>query len=161
MSMLQEPEQQLDPRILKVWRFNALLFAVMLFLGASGAGIASWKLDWPWWIAAGFGALAVLVMWLTGYVLPQKAWAGWSYGIHEEEIDLLRGIFQRKRTLVPMVRVQHVDMKQGPIMRRYGLASITFSTAAGSHEIPGLDAETADEIRIRISGLAGLNHEDI
>lgn len=161
MSMLLEPEQRLDPRMLKVWRLNALLTSAVFPLGAAGAGIASWKLGWPWWIGAGLAAFGVLLAWLTGYALPPMVWKSWRYGIREEEIDLKRGIFQKKRTVIPMVRVQHVDMKQGPVMRRYGLASVTFSTAAGSHEIPGLDAETADEVRIRISGLARLNHEDI
>lgn len=161
MSMLQEPEQRLDPRMLKVWRVEALLAAAVLLLAAAGAGTASWKLGWPWWIAAIPAVSAGLTVWLAGYWLPGIAWRSWRYGIREEEIDLVRGIFRKKRTVIPMVRVQHVDMEQGPLMRRYGLASITFSTAAGSHDIPGLDAETADEVRTRISGLARLDHEDI
>ena len=32
-----------------------------------------------------------------------------------------------------MVRVQHVDTEQGPILRKYDLSSITISTAATSH----------------------------
>ncbi|MNC77824.1 Bacterial membrane flanked domain protein [compost metagenome] len=60
-----------------------------------------------------------------------------------------------------MVRIQHVDMKQGPVMRKYRVAAITFSTAAGVHEIPGLDLDTAEAVRNRIVELARLAHEDI
>ena len=34
-------------------------------------------------------------------------------------------LFIVKRTLIPMVRVQHVDTAQGPILRKYNLAGIT------------------------------------
>jgi len=39
-------------------------------------------------------------------------------------------------------------------MRRFGLASVTISTAAGVHEIPALSIEVADELRDKISRLA-------
>jgi len=52
-----------------------------------------------------------------------------------------------KRTLIPMIRVQHVDSSQGPLLKKYRLASVTISTAATVHEIPALDEEEAEELR--------------
>lgn len=147
--------------MLRVWRTSAWLLGAILPLAAAGAGIASWKLDWPWWISVGLLLLGAAEIGLTVYLLPHLTLKRWRYEIREEEIDLLRGVIFVKRTVIPMVRIQHVDMKRGPLMRKYGLASITFSTAAGGHEIPGLDLETADAVRTRISELARLNHEDI
>lgn len=60
-----------------------------------------------------------------------------------------------------MVRVQHVDTKQGPLMSKFVLASVTISTAAGSHEIPALKEEIADELRDHISILARVVEEDV
>ena len=71
-------------------------------------------------------------------IFPKIIWERWRYEISEHEIDLCYGLWIRKRTIIPMVRVQHVDTKQGPLMNRFGLASVTISTAAGSHEIPAL-----------------------
>jgi uncharacterized protein len=66
-----------------------------------------------------------------------------------------------KRTLVPMVRVQHVDTVQGPLLRKYGLATITISTAATTHEIPALDMFEADNLRSSISALARVAEDDV
>jgi membrane protein YdbS with pleckstrin-like domain len=60
-----------------------------------------------------------------------------------------------------MVRVQHVDTQQGPILRKYDLASITISTAATNHTIPALITSEADELRSRISTLARVAEDDV
>ena len=59
--------------------------------------------------------------------------------VRETEIEIQRGIFVIKRTLVPMIRVQHVETNQGPFLRKYDLASVEVSTAATVHTIPALD----------------------
>jgi membrane protein YdbS with pleckstrin-like domain len=53
-----------------------------------------------------------------------------------------------------MVRVQHVDTSQGPIMRAFGLSDVKVSTAAGVHAIPALADHDADALRDRIAVLA-------
>jgi membrane protein YdbS with pleckstrin-like domain len=56
--------------------------------------------------------------------------------------------------------VQHVDFRQGPVERQFGLATIVVHTAAGSREIPGLAATEAGPIRSRIAALANI-HDDL
>lgn len=81
--------------------------------------------------------------------------------MRESEIEIQSGLIIIKRTLVPMSRVQHVDTKQGPVLRRYDLATVVVSTAATSHEIPALDTAEADDIRYFISTLAKVEEEDV
>ena len=50
---------------------------------------------------------------------------------------------------------------QGPILRAFGLSSVTVATAAGEHEIPGLGIEEADVLRDRAAELARLAREDV
>ena len=85
----------------------------------------------------------------------------WRYEVRESEIELQHGIFIVKRTLIPMINVEHVDTAQGPILRKYNLAEITISTAATNHTIPALVMEEADELRSRISALARVAEEDV
>ena len=77
------------------------------------------------------------------------------------EIDIQSGIFVIKRTLIPMNRVQHVETKQGPLLRKYELASVEISTAATMHVIPALDLTEADELRHYISKMASVEEEDV
>ncbi len=88
-------------------------------------------------------------------------WKRWRYEVREQEIELQHGVFIVKRTLVPMIRVQHVDTQQGPILRKYELATVTVSTAATIHEIPALQLEEAEELRVFISRLARVADEDV
>ncbi|CAN5376777.1 PH domain-containing protein [soil metagenome] len=102
------------------------------------------------------------IFWLLSIVLiPYLRWKNWRYSIDQHEIDLLRGVLVKTETLIPLSRVQHVDTRQGPLFRWYGLSSVTISTAATTHEIPGLDQEIANKVRKEISTYARLAEEDV
>jgi len=159
--MRSQPERRIDERAIAVWRWSAAIGGLF----SIGIGVASLivalKFDWPRWIPWAVCAAAVLEVVLSVFVIPPLRWKRWRYEIREEEIDLLQGVLFVKRTVIPMVRIQHVDMNQGPILRKYGLAGVTFSTAAGSHSIPALAEHTADRVRDQIAELARVSHEDV
>lgn len=71
------------------------------------------------------------------------------------------GLFIIRRTLIPMIRVQHVETCQGPFLHKYQLASVEVSTAATVHTIPALDIQEADELRQYISKMASVEDEDV
>ncbi len=105
-------------------------------------------------------ALAVLV--LAGVVVgvaPGLRWRRWRYEIRPDEIDLQRGILWIGRTLVPLARIQHVDTRQGPLQRRFGLSTVVFYTAAGPNQIPELSTPVAAGVRDRIAALTGEQDE--
>ena len=81
------------------------------------------------------------------------------YEIRPDEIDLQRGILWIERTLVPLARIQHVDTRQGPVQRRFGLSTVVFYTAAGPNQIPELSTQVAAEVRDRIAELTGEQDE--
>ncbi|UUZ81856.1 PH domain-containing protein [Paenibacillus sp. P26] len=124
-------------------------------------GILTASYDWPVWIAAGTAAVVALLVVMDLTVVPGWMYRSWQYAIAEKEIELHHGIWVRKRTLIPMSRIQHVDSKQGPILKYYGLSTVTFSTAAGSHHIPALSEEEAEQVRRQISDWAGVADEEI
>lgn len=153
--MRTEPAERIDPRALRVWIINGTIKTILLavLLGMSAA-VALMVFHWPGWLPVIPAVFIVLYGALDIGVLPELRWKQWRYEVSEEEVDLKRGIWLIKRTLIPLARVQHVDTRQGIIMRRFGLASVTISTAAGVHEIPALSIEVADELRDKISRLA-------
>ena len=85
----------------------------------------------------------------------------WRYEVREQEIEIQSGLFVVTRTLIPMVRVQHVDTEQGPILKKYNVANISISSAATVHTIPMLELEEADMLRMKISELARVAEEDV
>lgn len=159
--MQKEPMNGLDGKALVVWRWSGAISTLVSAAVLAALTVLTVKFDWPVWISVVAGLLTVVEGLLVILVVPRLRLSRWRYEIREQEIDLLRGIIVRKRTVIPMVRVQHVDTQQGPLMRKYGLSSVTFSTAAGQHEIPALANEEADQVRIQIAELARVNDEDV
>lgn len=159
--MREQPVNQISEKGLKVWRLYGIIETAILLLVAIGAGVLTYIFEWPWWIYVASGGGIILFAYFFIYLFPKVRWMRWRYEVRESEIELQHGIFIVKRTLIPMVRVQHVDTAQGPILRKYNLAEITISTAATNHTIPALVMEEADELRSRISALARVAEEDV
>ena len=86
--------------------------------------------------------------------LPKMKYQRWRYEIKEVEIELQRGVLVSRRTVVPIVKIQHVDTVQGPLMRKLRLMEVIFYTAAGPLTIPGLEPDLANSIRNQVASLA-------
>lgn len=146
---------------LTVWRIYGLMQTAFVVLIATGLIVLNLLFFELGWLYLAIAALVIAVGLMSIWVLPNLRWKRWRYEVREHEIELQHGILIRKRTLVPMVRVQHVDTEQGPILRNYQLASIHISTAATQHTIPFLDEQEAEAMRQRISVLARVAEEDV
>lgn len=159
------PENQLDPRVKNVWRLNDAIWITVIMLpllGISfgltfapeimGLGRVLLIVSFLMWVVA-------LVVWLL--VLPPIRYARWRYEITPEYLDIAKGIIWRKRFIIPFIRVQNTDTRQGPILRMFGLSSVTISTAASEHAIPGLDVAVAEDLRDRAAEFARIAREDV
>jgi uncharacterized protein len=149
-----EPAERLDPRAITLWRITGTLNMLPLLVGAVLAGSALARFGGASLFLGILPVLAVLV--LAGVVVgmaPGLRWRRWRYEVRPEEVDLQRGIFWISRTLVPLARLQHVDTKQGPLQRRFGLSTVVFYTAAGPNQIPELSSPVAAAVRDRIAEL--------
>ncbi|MFB6367091.1 PH domain-containing protein [Paenibacillus elgii] len=156
-----EPQEQIDRKAIVVWRWSGFISSAVSALLAAVVFFLAHRFHWPGWIPVVLAAGVLAEIVLTVLVMPELRWKRWRYEVREDEIMLQQGVMFVKRTLIPMVRIQHVDTNQGPLLRAYGLSGITFSTAAGSHEIPALNNETAEALRVRIAELAKVSHEDL
>lgn len=156
------PSTKIDENAIKAWRISAFLYvlplyalpALFYFMYVTGNGF-------PVLISIISAPVTVIIHLILTVIFPKIRWKRWAYEVNEQGVDMMRGIIVRKRTMVPINRVQHVDTKQGPIYRKYGLSSISLSTAATTHEIPALDDQTANELRNLISELVRKVKEDV
>lgn len=143
-----------------MWRIAGLLNVVPLFAGAVFAAVAMVRYGGASVFLAVLPAIAVVVLGILVIgVVPGVRWRMWRYEIRPDEVDLQRGILWIERTLVPLARIQHVDTRQGPLQRRYGLSTVVFHTAAGPNQIPELSTPVAAEVRDRIAALTGEQDE--
>jgi len=156
-----EPKNQISRDGVKVWRITACITSFVLMLAAAGLIAAGEIFKWPVWIGILSAAVWLGISFVIIIMIPNIRHRVWRYEVHENEIDIQHGIFVVTRVIVPMVRVQHVATSQGPILRKYNLASVQISTAATTHSIPALDVEEADQLRDSISRLARVTEDDV
>lgn len=67
---------------------------------------------------------------------------------------LKRGNLWRRETRVPASRVQHLDLKHGPLERRWHLATLVIHTAGSrmsAVSVSGLDEDDAERLRDRLA----------
>ncbi|MFT0803012.1 PH domain-containing protein [Bacillus swezeyi] len=159
--MRSEPKNQISRDGVKVWRISAIITSFVLFLIAAGLVALGVIFNWPLWIGILAAAVWLVISIFIILIIPNLRHKIWRYEVHEHEIDIQHGIFIVTRVIVPMVRVQHVDTSQGPLLRKYNLASVQISTAATTHSIPALDLEEADQLRDFISRLARVTEDDV
>ena len=162
--MRELPSCQFDPKIKNVWRISdaiwitlALLCCVVPFVIGALVEPAT-----GWYVVIGVLLIIFVILYVVFLlVLPPIRYVRWRYELSAEYLDIAKGIFWRKRYIIPFIRVQNTDTRQGPILRAFGLSSVTVSTAAGEHSIPGLSFEEAEELRDRAAELARIAREDV
>ncbi len=90
--------------------------------------------------------LAVLIV----MIIPQRKYRRLSYRLTERMLHSVHGWIFHTDTLVPFVRVQHLDVTRGPLDKMFGTASLVVHTA-GTHNsivtVNGLAPDRAAEIR--------------
>src|SRR5690625_5155977 len=144
--MRQPPKHRIAKDAIKAWKITASIYMGIMWLLTIAGIILSVIYKIPLW----YGRIAFVICILGTYVfiflLPKIRWRRWRYEIFEQEVYIQYGIIIVSKTLVPMIRVQHVDTKQGPILKQFRLASVTISTAATTHIIPALDETNASNL---------------
>lgn len=138
--------QRLDPRFVALQRLRntiaaaalaaAMLVPMLVIWTATGRWMAGLLLV-PLWLAVSGVAAWQLRRW------PERAFAHASYRVDDLGIEIRRGVYWRTVTNVPRSRIQHTDVSQGPLERRFGLGTLVIHTAGT------LNAKVA---------LAGLEH---
>lgn len=87
-------------------------------------------------------------------------WLGWrqfdrlQWQLDESGLAVRRGRLWQRETRVPATRVQHLDLKRGPLQRRRTLATLIVHTAGTRHgavTVPHLDERDAEALRERLS----------
>ncbi|MDQ0427422.1 membrane protein YdbS with pleckstrin-like domain [Planomicrobium stackebrandtii] len=150
------PRHSLSPNAINYWRREELISNLIAFVVLAVLFYLDWRFDWYNWI--GWILIGLAIIFLIGLVWsvlsPPLTFKSWRYDLDEEFLYLQFGIWNRTEQLVPMTKIQAVSLTQGPLMRKYKLASLSVETMGSSHAIPALPKETAAELRERIAHFA-------
>ena len=105
------------------------------------------QIDGPFGLLTAAAWLLAIIAIVT---VPARRVARWGYKIGEGQLRVAHGWLFRTDTIVPFVRVQHIDVGQGPVERWFGLSHLVVHTS-GTHNsmvtLPGLRADLAAAMR--------------
>lgn len=156
----------LDPRYVVLerqigWIATAVLSLVAL--GGLGVFVLVARPGWP----AAMLVSGAMAAGLVAFGWWQQAWPPLeyryaSYRVDGNGLEIRRGVYFRAVTNVPRSRVQHTDVAQGPLQRRFGLATLIVHTAGNDSavvELAGLTHNIALAIRDHL--LAGRSDDAV
>jgi membrane protein YdbS with pleckstrin-like domain len=117
---------------------------------AAAALIAGYVLDDATRFAMMLPLAVLIVGLLVVAIAPQRIYRRLRYGVSERLLQVVHGWLFHTDTVVPLVRVQHLDVVRGPLDKMFGTASLVLHTA-GTHNstitVPGLAPEQAEAMR--------------
>ncbi len=140
----------LDPRVVNLWRLQGLtrlgtFWLPVLLVGSGWVGFRFGVVPAAA-LAGTFGLL--LAVWTLAW--PTLSWRHFRYGVRNDDLLVESGVLFRHTVSIPLDRIQHVDTRQGPLERAFGLSRLVVYTAAGMSadgSIPGLEEDRADALR--------------
>lgn len=131
-----------------IWINEGLVFTLLFALPI----IAFFIEPVPLWIPIVVLCLLSLVLAVRATEI-EKGFPLRLFGIRQYDIIYQSGFFYFTETVIPYNRIQHVEIKQGPLSRFYNLYSLRLYTAGASSGdliIDGLDKETAQKLKAKV-----------
>lgn len=143
--------RQLDPNTIHVERISSWIFTSVVGMFLLIQLVVS-LFGGPWGLAIG----PALTIGVGGFLVwrshwwPEISYRHTFYRVDPQGIEIRRGVFWRRTTNVPKSRVQHTDVSQGPLERKYDLGTLVIYTAGTDHakvDLRGLNHAQAMRIR--------------
>lgn len=134
-----------SPRLATVKRLTASIWLAMATLPAVLVPILVFHL---WWVGA-LAGVAGFLLWLWLWLRAPRIVASWGWAQRDADLCVTHGLWWRELLVVPFGRMQMVKVSAGPLLQRFGLASVELITASPQTNavIPGLPLEDARHLR--------------
>jgi len=152
------PPHHLAPAAVALWRTQRFLRLGLMGLplyGAMAAGIATVA---PVWVGAVLAGTLASFSLLMAIAWPPLQYDAYRYAVREHDLLVQSGVLYRRWSSVPLSRIQHVDTRQGPLERLFGVQRLLVYTAAGVSAdgvIPALTEPAAVALRDALSRRGG------
>jgi len=134
-------------------RLNRIIVTVIFAFIIIGTSISLMFSPVQLWQIALF-ELGLIVFYSLIFIYQGAYYKHFSYAMDDFGLYINRGVFWRRKIIVPRNRVQHTDVMQGPLERRVKLAELIVHTAGtrnASVKLPGILHEEAEALRESLS----------
>lgn len=143
--------KNISPYAVKMWRISGLISASIILIIAVVLNIfLQFNALWKYVLIISIYGLAVIIL-ISSFVMSKYKYEKFGYDIDEDKIILKFGVLTENTVVIPMKRVQYVDIEQGVILRKYNLVKLRVYTAGGNYEIPYLEKAVGNEVQVGIA----------
>lgn len=141
-------EGGLHPAVQIGWVFGRVFNAVFLATLAIFAEVSLGR--WLPMPAPLLGLLVFVAALLLGLWHARVLFTSWRWALRPDDVVARYGVVWQVSRSIPRVRVQHVDVRSGPIDRALGLVEVSLHVAGSAGPvltIPGLAPAEAETLR--------------
>jgi membrane protein YdbS with pleckstrin-like domain len=146
----------LDPRNIQAERISGFIFSAFVLSGGVIGLMVLWANIGTNTTFIGVALLATLICVLAfvgSWFWPPLEHRRASWRLDSEGLEIRRGVLWRHQITIPLGRVQHADVSQGPLQRQFEIGTLMVHTAGtqnASVALEGLAHWTALELRDQI-----------
>lgn len=150
--------KSLDPKVVILWRMQRIVRLLVVGIPMLIAlGVAASSL-----VPKAIVIVSVMTLIAVNGVLaiswPALEYGAFRYTVRDGDLLVQSGVLFKRWSSIPHNRIQHVDTRQGPMERVFGLSRLLVFTAAGMSadgSIPGLRTAEAERLRDLLSRRGG------
>ncbi|TFV74993.1 hypothetical protein E4P39_12105 [Blastococcus sp. CT_GayMR19] len=149
-SPVRDPAWQVSRGAIGLWVTEGIIGAIVLALGTAA---------FLWFVPASVGGPVPFLRWAVPILVvvdavvsiglrPRLRYRVHRWEVTDEAVYTLTGWLSRTWTLVPISRIQTVDVTRGVMQQVFGLASVAVLTASseGTVRVPHLEAGVAQRV---------------
>ena len=149
----EKPER----KVVSYWRISGLIGALLFGALLAVQSLVFFLMKSPHIALAFLGGVALIVILRGSWVLLSShlRYRRLSFVSDSLRLRIRYGVLVHREKIIPVSRLQHVDIDQGPLERWFGLASLTVFTAGGrgaTFRVSGLTPSRAEALREQILG---------
>lgn len=151
--------QRMSPSAKPVMRITGVITSVILAILLGSVIVANqFLLHWAgetvvkWVTIIGIVCIILIAVYMI-LIRPIYKYKIFRYEVGDQEITVRKGIWFIKTRKAPYFRIQNLNIEEGPIMRKYGLATLSLSTAGGDLDVTLVPKKEARNLKKRIRAL--------
>lgn len=133
--------RSLDPAVVHLDRIVGAIVTASVSFALALSVVIVWlagETEWlPRLLALAWPVVTAALAWFS-YAWPEVSYRHASYRVDHLGIEIRRGVLWRREITVPRSRVQHIDVSQGPVERRFGLGRLSIYTAGTEYALVSL-----------------------
>ncbi|MBC7418966.1 MAG: PH domain-containing protein [Pedobacter sp.] len=134
------------PNYWKIILFKTLIFSLIIVIGAACLLFFNPAIQ-PFWLHI---SMALAVFFPVLFWLKKAGFDKRGYAIRTYDVMYKQGLIQQETTIIPLNRIQHIELNEGLLERYFKLAALQIFTAGGQTghlNIEGIPVDEAKSIR--------------